>query len=196
MNAFTFIRTLLDLALDALGIGEGQEAGTFTLELEGWLCYITIERAYAVLWDFHQDGNWEVYTYSHIPDVGFFHHSLYFNSTLEANETLPAVQSLLWEQSIEPLGYEVNEDDGPCIQFATRTPLDMEMQTILTRGLPVSHSSFDIAFFTSYEQYQQWRNMPDQDEQGPSEEERIEARSQHWQERKAIEADYYIQRPW
>lgn len=163
-TAFTIITTLLGQALEALGIDKEQITGTFTLELDQWLCHITFARGYVVLWDYWQDGNWEVLSFSQIPaDMeGFFQHTLYFNNIFVANETLPTLLSQLATLGIEPLGYEVHEEDGPCIEINTASPLDMEAQTTL-RQLPARNQTFDSTFFTSYEQYQQWRNSPNQE---------------------------------
>ena len=177
MNPFSIITTLLGLALDALGIGE-QEAGNFVLELDQWLCHITFNRGYAVLWDYGRTGEWEVYTHSHIPHdmVGFFLHTLYFNSTFEASQSLPTLLSSLATLGIEPLGYEVHEDDGPTIEFATASPLTMEAQTML-RLMPSPYQTFDQCYWSSYEQYQEWRNS---DQGESSEDERIERDGLAW----------------
>lgn len=124
---------------------------------------------------------------------GFYEHTLYFPSLEQANiaETmiLPKFTALM-----NCLGREVNEDDGPCLQWQTKEPIEESLRLLINRELTFEViASYNVPFQRTYEQYQQWRS--DQDEQGPSEEERIEARAQHWQERKAIEADY-IQRPW
>lgn len=158
-TAFTHIASLLVQALDTPGTDKEQD--TFTLELGQWLCYMTFPRAYVVLWDYHRTGNWEVCISSHIPHdmAGFFMHTLYFKSTLETNESLSRLLSILAESDIGPLGYEVHEDDGPTIEFATASPLNHETQ--MTIGLlPSPHHVFNVSYFTSYEQYQTWRKEP------------------------------------
>jgi len=69
MGVFPFLTTLLGLALDAEPVE--QACGSFTLELDQWLCHVTLARAYVCLWN---DGTWEVYSHGHIPNdmEGFF----------------------------------------------------------------------------------------------------------------------------
>jgi hypothetical protein len=130
--------------------------------------------------------------------TGFYQHTLYFQ-TLEQAQIAETMILPKFKALMNCLGQEVNEDDGPCLQFQTKEPLDEHLRLLINREWEYVTegviASYNVPFATSYEQYQLWRKMPDQDEQGPSEEERIEARRVHWEERKAIEADY-IQRYW
>ena len=63
---FKFIAHLLDLALIELEIPDGQESGTFTLEIEnvaaGGICTIDTSDFRVCLADFGYTGNWEVHS--------------------------------------------------------------------------------------------------------------------------------------
>lgn len=60
-DVFSFIHHLLALALIHEDVEDSGAEGQFELEVDGWLATIELCGKRVCLWDFDQDGNWEVY---------------------------------------------------------------------------------------------------------------------------------------
>lgn len=95
---------------------------------------------------------------------GFYNHILYFPTLEQANIAecmiLPKFTALM-----NCLGREVNEDDGPCLEFQTKEPIEEHLRSLINQALTTEvTASYNVPMHTSYEQYQQWRNGTDDDQ--------------------------------
>jgi hypothetical protein len=63
-DAFSLVAHLLTLALTWMEWEQEQREGQFELEVDGWLATVEFDRVRVCLWDYDQDGTWEVYSFT------------------------------------------------------------------------------------------------------------------------------------